>query len=183
MSFKINVVDLDKTLIPFDSFRLLLINYLKHQNGITYLSLLVFLRKLRLISSVKFKSIVLRHIRISNSYELLINNLMETILPSINSQILNEVNSETDSNTINVLVSASPVDYVSEIAKNLGWDFIASDFENGEFIHCYGIEKLRLVEKHYPLSDYSYNFAISDALSDIELLKRFKKFRLIEVLN
>lgn len=100
---------------------------------------------------------------------------MSTVRP----EIMEIIEKETSSDTVNVLVSASPSDYIVEVAKKLNWPYLASEIINGKFIHCYGKQKRNLVLKHYPKQKYVYNFAISDSLSDKPLLAIFRKCKLI----
>ena len=56
------------------------------------------------------------------------------------------MNKYSDVNTINILVTASPIDYVKYVASSLGWDYISSDIVNGKFIHVYGGKKIDLLQ-------------------------------------
>jgi len=176
---KINVIDLDKTLIPFDSFRYLLLAYLKDKNFLTIVSLYVFAREIRLVKSEAFKRQCLIHLRKDKQYQKMINDLLGKIISATRHEIMNMINSETDQETINVLVSASPIDYVGLVAMELGWQWLASDLVNGQFIHCHGQKKKELVLLHYPSEKFEYNFAISDSVSDLPLLEMFKRHKLI----
>ena len=168
---ELNVIDFDKTLIPVDSFRLFVIHGIKkYYVGFILLSLL---RSCRIISSSSFKN---RIIKLSdcidrNELYIFIDNIMELINPSV----LKKINSYTNSNTINILCSASPDFYISPIAEKLNMIGKGSyiTFDN-KFYHMYGINKVKFLLSQFPQSDYTYKFAISDSESDLELLSMFE---------
>lgn len=176
---KINAIDLDKTLIPFDSFRFLVLAYLKEKFFFTPLTLTLFLRKIRLIESTDLKYKALVCLRKDQQYKNKISDLACKAISQIEPDVLKSIQRETDTETTNILISASSADYVKLIAKELGWSWIASDIVNGEFVHCHGLKKKELILLQYPLEEYEYNYAISDSQFDLPLLKMFKKFELI----
>lgn len=173
---KINVIDLDNTLIPFDSFRLLLIEQIKTLN--VRISFFTAIRRLRVISQPTFKRVVCdiiknrKHNRFFNSF---VNDLFKAVDPSL----LATVNSHTCSNTINVLCSASPGIYVEKLAAQLGWVGYGSNYYDGKFIHLYGENKVSFITTKYPKEEYHYNFAASDSKSDLGLLELFETFLLV----
>lgn len=176
---KINAVDLDKTLIPFDSFRYLVLTHLKEKCFFTPVMLSLLSRKMRLIGSPEFKFKVLDYFRKDPKYEKKLSDLACKLVPQIRPDVLESIERETDDRTTNVLISASPADYVKLVAKEMGWAWIASEIVNNKFIHCHGLKKKELILLHYPHEKYEYNFAISDSPSDLPLLKMFKKYELI----
>lgn len=176
---KINAIDLDKTLIPFDSFRTLIILFLLRKKFLTLVAFLTLMRLMRLLDNGEFKHRALKIIRKDKHYNGLIQKLVIKITEALKPEILRLIEQETDKDTINVLVSASPIDYVRLVAQNLGWPYLASEFKNNIFFHCHEIKKKELVQIHYPNHEFIYNFAISDSLSDMPLLKMFKKYELI----
>ncbi len=173
----INVIDLDKTLIPFDSFRYLVIDELKSLN--LKITLLVIVRKLRLIDASKFKKYVIEVLKLdSNSKPN--SKLVDLIISSIDKKILEKIENRSSATTINILCSASANSYVKEVAKRLGWVGYGSyTDENNLFYHMYGANKLKFIESKFPNSKYSYNFAISDSKSDLEMLKRFESYEIV----
>jgi phosphoserine phosphatase len=177
---KINAVDLDKTLIPFDSFRHFVFGHLKKKNFITPVTLYALSRKMRLMGSADFKHMSLILFRKDPQYEKKKSDLVGKVISDIKPDIMECIQQETDPKTANVLVSASPADYVELVAKELGWPWLASDIVNGEFIHCHGLKKKELILHHYPKEKYEYNFAISDSPSDLPLLEMFNKYTLLE---
>ena len=92
--------------------------------------------------------------------------------------MIETVRNHSDSDTINVLCTASPEDYVKHLAELLGWPYIASqlDSERNYFVHMHGREKVKTIKKLYPEDRFKYNFAISDSRSDEELLMAFESY-------
>jgi phosphoserine phosphatase len=172
----INVIDLDKTLIPFDSFRYLVVDEMKAFN--IKVILLVAVRKLKLIKAKTFKNHLIKTLKLDTNTKLN-RKMVDLINSSIDREILEEINQESDDNTINILCSASADSYVKDVAKHLGWEGYGSFTNEGNFYHMYGENKLKFIEENFPKSNYNYNFAISDSSSDLDLLKIFKKHRLI----
>lgn len=172
----INVIDLDKTLIPFDSFRYLVMSEMKSLN--LKIIFLVIIRKIKFIKAKTFKKYVIKALKL-NINSKLNSAMVNLIMSSIDKKILEKIQYESDNNTINILCSASADSYVSEVAKHLGWKGYGSHTNEKVFYHMYGINKLKFIESIFPKSEYQYNFAISDSSSDLELLKKFKKYDLI----
>jgi len=174
---KINVIDLDNTLINFDSFRRYVLNFF--QDGDLFLALLILQRKIKVLSNSEFKSRVTLRCRTKSNYNEFLTSFSEYILQNINNGILSKVTLMSDENTINILSSASPSDYVTLVAKKLGWESMSTLVKNKSINHNYGKQKIINLLKAYPKEEYIYNFAISDSKSDIELLKLFNKYELI----
>lgn len=173
MKNKINVIDLDKTLIPYDSFRLLVKTELYKFD--VYVASLVMFRKLKLIPNRKFKSKLVVHL--TSKYEDdYFKKFAKKIYNDIDLKIINLVQEETDDFTVNVLLSASPNIFVRHLVKQLGWAGSGSYVDSyGKFIHLYGKEKIIWLGKTYQRDKYYYNFATSDSFSDYELLSLFNK--------
>ena len=176
---KINAIDLDKTLIPFDSFRALIVSYLKRKSFLTPVTYYTVLRKMRVIKSGEFKHRSLKIIRQDGHYQNMIQDLAGRIMSAVRPDIIKIINCETDLETINVLISASPANYVRLVAKGLGWPYLASEIIDGEFVNCYGQKKIELLGKHYPKNKFVYNFAISDSQSDMPLLEMFTNHMIV----
>lgn len=119
------------------------------------------------------------HIRKDPRYKELMQFIANKVVSALRPDVIQMIVEETDHETVNVLISASPEDYVRQIAQNLGWPCIASELRNGHFIHCYGQNKIKLLQKHFPREKFEYNFAISDSSSDLALLQMFKKHELL----
>ena len=172
---KINVIDLDKTLIPYDSFRKYTLIFLRNKQSTLHILPLIIFRKLRLLNSSAFKKRIIERGRKIDNYNEKMKDFSNQLFSDIDSSIIETVRSHTDSETINILCSASPEDYVKHMAELLGWPYIAShlDSEKNYFIHMHGRKKVETIKKLYPEDSFRYNFAISDSQSDEELLMAF----------
>ncbi len=178
---KINAIDLDKTLIPFDSFNFIIKAYLKQKLFITPLTFYVILRKLRLINIGVFKKCALCILKLDRSYPELLERTAYRIKKNINPSVLNKIYSETDMHTLNVIVSASPSDYVKMIAEELNWKSIGAELNGRDLTHPYREEKIKHFKEAYPPERYIYNYAVSDSANDLSLLKAFKKYEIINL--
>lgn len=173
MKNKINVIDLDKTLIPYDSFRLFI------KNEIVKLDLTVFfyttLRILRIISLEKYKERLI--IYLDKKYNAFyFNEFALKIFNDIDLKVLRIIQKRTDEHTYNILISASPNLYVKKLIEKLEWDGSGSYLdESGKFIHLHGKGKLNWLDTKYKNNKYMYNFAISDSPTDDNLLALFKR--------
>lgn len=173
---KLNVIDLDNTLIPFDSFRRLILQEIRSLN--TSVILFSLLRFARIIGRKYFTAKIIRNIGYTVE-EVTLNGFIQKIITSIDNNILEIVDIHTDENTINVICSASPNIYVSRVAEQLGWIGFGSHFNEKEFIYLYGVNKLRFIKEKFSTQKNFYNFAISDSESDLPLLKEFDNYILL----
>jgi len=173
---KINVIDLDNTLIPYDSFRVFVIN--KIRSGNISVIFYTILRKIRFLSLAEYKRRVILSSGFLNDSKT-IDKIVDRILQSINPRIMKVAKENTDDNTLNILCSASPDVYVKKVAQQLNWIGYGSYFKNKYFIHLWGHNKLTFIKSNYPVTDYIYNFAISDSKRDLELIKQFKFWLLL----
>lgn len=170
---KINVIDLDKTLIPYDSFEKLVKKEIRHFNLIAIY--LTILRVLRFIPPGNYKEKITNLMRKKYGKTYFVN-FAKNLYNDIDSLVLEEVHKESDYNTINVIISASPDLYVNYLVEEMNWVGLGSYFdENKKFIHLHGIGKIIWLKENFPVEDFQYNLAISDSSSDDELLKLFKK--------
>lgn len=168
----INVIDLDKTLIPYDSFGKLIKNEVKELKlKVIYLTIL---RVLRLISLEIYKGKITLWLE-KNHDKKFFEKLAENIYTDINLEVLKEVNKVSDKETINVLLSASPDVYVKYLIKELDWVGSGSYYDNNNFIHLHGKGKINWIKKNFPEDKFKYQLAISDSATDDDLLKMFKK--------
>lgn len=169
---EINVIDLDKTLLPYDSFRIILKKELyKFNLSIMFYSLM---RILKLINGANFKKEVSKNLE--RKYDdVFFKNLAVDFSSDFNDKVLNIIRENSKDGSVNILLSASPNCYVKHILNYLKWEGTGSYFNDAEkFIHMFGENKIKWIERKYPISNYEYNFAISDSHSDDDLLKLFK---------
>jgi len=170
---KINVIDLDKTLIAYDSFRGLIIQELKTFNS--YIIYITTLRVLRLISGTKYKR------RTSLYFEKKYNEnyfieYANKLYKDIDQRVLDKIKLDTDDETINILLTASPNFFAKHLIKKLKWSGSGSYFDNKDnYIHLYGEEKIKWLDHKFNPYKFDYNFAISDSSSDDKLLSLFKR--------
>ena len=143
---------------------------------IIYLS---FLRIVGLIDKLTFKKKIYLITYNFNNYDIEMELFAKELINSIDNNIIDIINKNSNNKVLNILVTASYRSYAKHIADFMGWDCIASDLNRGRFIHVYGLEKINYLIKKYPLEEYKYNFCISDSTSDIELLNKFEKSELI----
>jgi hypothetical protein len=169
---KINVIDLDCTLLPYDSFRKLVKIELRKLN--LYIWIISILRILKVIQGYRYKQLLVLYWE--NKYDKsFFYNYAKLIYKDLDKNILNIVSSKTDSNTKNILISASPELYVKELIVLLGWEGRGSYYKNKKFINLYSKEKINWLIKNYPKNEVEYNFAISDSQSDVQLLALFQE--------
>lgn len=176
---QINVIDLDDTLINFDSMRYYLWYNINYKN-IFYVFILSLLKFLNIISYNKyiFKCVIV--FRKSNNYKDIILKLSNKIIESINKDVQKLIEINTNNETLNILCTASIDDYVLIVANHLGFEAICSTIQNNNFERMYGENKVKSITNIYPKNEFIYNFAISDSKSDLKLLKMFKSYELIE---
>lgn len=173
MNFKINVVDLDKTLIPYDSFRKFVLVHIKKMHF--SIVLITFGRITRLISQESFKMKIIKWAE-KNCTDEFLNEFAIGLFNDLDNRVLEKVIGETDHETTNVLVSASPDIYVQILIDKLDWKGSGSFInKHGDICHLYGDRKILWVQENFPKDQYVYNMSISDSSSDDELLKLFKK--------
>jgi phosphoserine phosphatase len=113
--------------------------------------------------------------RKATHYEKKVKKFGLSLYDDIRKPMLRFISENTDESTINILCTASPEDYVRYLCEKLGWPYISSTLDNTDenFIHMYGNNKVIAVQKMYPKQGYTYNLAMSDNISDWELLKLF----------
>ncbi len=98
---QINVIDFDKTLIPFDSFRIYVIKGIKKLN--LKVIFYTILRICRFISNEKFKKRILC-INVLDSKELEL--FISFLIKNIDQGVLAKIKKHTINNTVNILCSA-----------------------------------------------------------------------------
>ncbi len=177
----INVIDLDRTLIPYDSLRVMVKRELfKFDLTMIWYTLL---RVFRLSSKEGYKKRLIIYLQKKYKKEYF-KKYTDSLFEDINKDVFRIIQKETDGKTINILLSASPDMYVKFLIIKLKWEGRGSFFnENGSFIHLYGKDKIKWLQDNYNDKDYNYNYAISDSTSDKELLSFFDKYLLLKPLT
>lgn len=175
MKKKINVIDLDKTLIPYDTFRLLIKKELYNLD--LYVIKWTIIRIFRLVATDVFKFKITLYLE--DKYdEIFFKSFAVEVLKDINKEVMELIENEVDGSTINILLSATPDLIVKHIINKLGWVGSGSYIEtDGTFVHLFGIEKVNWLLRKYRPEKFDYNFTISDSASDDNLLTLFKKPR------
>ena len=176
---QLNVIDLDKTLLPYDSFQKYIFLFLKNKNFKLKILFLIILRKIRLLSLASFKKKIIEIARTDEKYDDKMKKFSDNLYLEIDNSVTEMIRNNTNNNTINVLCTASPEDYVKKLAKKKDWLYLCTSLNNGDFMHMHGRQKAISIKSQFPDSTFKYNFAISDSNSDLELLKLFNNFELL----
>ena len=88
----INVIDLDKTLIPFDSFKKYVFYFFKNKNFTLKIFTLIILRKLRLISLSLFKKRIIETARTDKNYCDKMKNFSNDLSLEVDESIIEMIN-------------------------------------------------------------------------------------------
>ncbi|MFA6922759.1 MAG: hypothetical protein WC223_00760 [Bacteroidales bacterium] len=181
---KINAIDLDDTLLKTNSFKEYYLMFLFKSNFKIFLCLSFFglLRKLNVINKSVFFVNLVYCCRKYKNYNIKILKLTENVLLKINQEVFTLIKNNIDENTICVICTNSPSDYVVNIAKYFNWEYLASELNNktNEFIFMDGENKKKYLLNKYPKENYLYNFAVSDSSDDDVMLDLFSKSIKIE---
>jgi len=175
MKKKINVIDLDSTLLPYNSLIHFALLFMKKRRCFLPLVLYLTQRITGKITRDEYLKKVLITARKTTHYEKKVKKFGLSLYDDIRKPMLCFISENTDESTMNILCTASPEDYVKYLCEKLGWPYISStlDGHDENFIHMFGHNKVIAVQKMYPKQDYTYNLAMSDNMSDRELLKLF----------
>jgi len=189
---KINVIDLDNTLLPYNSFTRFVLYFMIHWKLFFPILFLSFLRILWILRRDSYQKRILLLTRKTQNYETRLQEFSLMLYKDIKTTILRFIKENTDDKTINVLCTASPEDYVRYLCKKIkGWSCLCSTFDDqsGAFYHMYGPNKVTALTQYYPSNSYIYHVAISDSETDLELLRLFdmafrikkKKFKRLDL--
>jgi len=175
MKKKINVIDLDSTLLPHNSLIYYVLLFMKNQR--CFLPILYHLEQ-RITGNITKEEFLKKFMitaRKSTQYEKKVKKFGLSLYDDIRKPMLRFILQNTDESTINVLCTASPEDYVKYLCEKLGWPYISTALDKNDenFSHMFGHNKVIAVQKMYPKQNYTYNLAMSDNISDRELLKLF----------
>ena len=177
MKKKINVIDLDSTLLPHNSLIYYVLLFLKNQRCCLPVIFYLEQRITGKITKEEFLKKIMITARKTKTYEKKVKKFGLSLYDDICKPMLRFILQNTDEFTINILCTASPEDYVKYLCEKLGWPYISTTLDNNDenFIHMFGHNKVIAVKKMYPKQKYTYNLAMSDNLSDRELLLLFDK--------
>lgn len=175
----LNVIDLDHTLIPFDSLRTYTFRFLFSWRCFFPIAIVIALRVLKLRSQQQFLKDVVLITRKHPNHASICKEVAEKVIANINPDIFQEVLSYSKENTINVLCTASPKEYTALVAIHLGWELLSSEVTAESTLHLYGNNKIIAVREKYPETSYFYNYSISDSTSDLALLHLFNTHKLL----
>ncbi len=98
---KINVIDLNNTILPHDSFKKYILIFLRNKQTAFHILPLVILRKLRLLDSSAFKKRVIEMSRKADHYNDKMKNYSVQLFVDIDKSMIETVRSYTDSETVN----------------------------------------------------------------------------------
>jgi phosphoserine phosphatase len=174
---KINVIDLDSTLLPYNSLIHFVWLFMKNRRCCIPLLLYLTQRMMGKITKEEYLKKILITVRKKTHYEKKVKKFGLSLYDDIRKPMLHFISENTDESTINILCTESPEDYVRYLCEKLGWPYISSTLNSNDenFIHMFGQNKVIAVQKMYPKQNYTYNLAMSDNISDRELLKLFDK--------
>jgi len=177
MKKKINIIDLDSTLLPHNSLIYYVLLFMKNQR--CFLQVIFYLEQ-RITGKITKEEFLKKSMitaRKTTHYKKKVKKFGLSLYDDIRKPMLRFILQNTDEFTINILCTASPEDYVKYLCEKLGWPCISTTLDNNDenFIHMYGQNKVTAVQKLYPKQNYIYNLAMSDNISDRELLLLFDK--------
>jgi len=166
-------------------------NYYK---GLLFLMPILVSYKTKLLSNHRAKEILMQyffHGTDVNAFNEICNQFTKEKLPSlIRKQALKEIYKHQRNNTKIVVVSASPVNWVSPWCKQLNIECIATHLEvrnekiTGKILgrNCSGEEKVNCIKAEYNLTEFSKIYAYGDTAGDLPMLalsthKFYKPFK------
>lgn len=166
---RLNVIDLDGTLLPYDSFRKLVLANLDSEVVLTLL-----MRMSRLCDRKQTAERLHSSLRGRLADDLWVGEFCEQLKGDLRLNLLAMVNNHSLADTTNLLLSASPTEYVSVLADHLGFEGVGSHWSEERYHHMYGDAKREYVLANYPADEYAYNFALADSASDQALMDLFE---------
>ena len=166
-------------------------NYYK---GLLILSPILFSYKTKLLSNHRAKEIMLQFFFKGtdvSEFEEICNQFTKEKLPALIRQpALKEIHQHQQNNTKVVVVSASPVNWVSPWCKQLNIECIATHLQvknekiTGKILgrNCSGDEKVNCIKAKYNLAEFSKIYAYGDTSGDLPMLalsthKFYKPFK------
>ncbi|HET9232571.1 MAG TPA: HAD family hydrolase [Candidatus Eisenbacteria bacterium] len=174
MMKQLNVIDLDGTLLPYDSLAAWVRRFRSRRETAILFCWWSGLRRLGLLSRSEFLRLTLERARNAKGYDAFTREFARQLLRDLDTTVQERIRLHSDADTVNLLCSASPEDYVRLVAEALGWEYRASGFrESGEWEHVYGPYKVTLIQRDFPQEQFRYQYAVADSESDWPLLDLF----------
>lgn len=165
------VFDLDKTLIPYDSFNELLRRRAAKKPR---LLILAAARKAGLMGRTRFAASAHQALRRELADTDIVNSIAEGIEKRLTTHARTTIARWRDAGAYLVLFSSSPQEYVEAVGKRLSFDeAFGSTWREGRYLHLHGAAKLRLLDEKFPADRWKRTFAIADHPSDRPLLSAF----------
>jgi hypothetical protein len=168
---KLNVIDLDKTYITADSFKKFLLLNLTPK-----VVFICVLRFLGLCSKLQFARLAHRSLFSAlHNYDK-INEIALWCQSNTDQLTVSECKKHiTGNDHFNVIVSASPDEYVSYVARKMGFDdgFGSKFLPDGSYLHLSGDNKEKFVLEKFSKDEFIYNLAVTDSPDEISLLSQF----------
>lgn len=153
-----------------------------YYTGLIILSPVLVAYKIKLLSNHRAKELMLQFFfkgMYVTEFNNICNQFTQKKLPAlIRPQALKEINGHKQNNTKVVVISASPVNWVSLWCKQLNIDCIATHLEvknekiTGKIAgrNCSGEEKVSCIKANYNLADFSKIYAYGDTSGDLPML-------------
>jgi hypothetical protein len=181
MKKKINVIDLDNTLLPYNSWAKFV--WLFFGNWRCFFPILYYslLRGIGILSRGVYQKNILMAARKISAYEDTVKIFGESLYQDVRTSLIRFILENTDETTINIVCTASPVDYVKYLCEKLGWRYVCSTLDRGgtHFIHMFREQKITAIQQLYPRADFDYHLAFSDDRGDLGLLRLFEKYYVV----
>jgi phosphoserine phosphatase len=176
MKKKLNVIDLDNTLLPYNSWARFVLVFLRNWRCFFPIIFYSLLRGAGMLSRGTYQRNLLRVIRKMHDHENTAKTFGEALFQDVRTPLVRFIQENTDETTVNVLCTASPEDYVKYLSKKLGWQYVSStlDKDGTHFIHMFRERKITAIQQEYPRKDFDYHLAMSDDHRDLGLLKLFE---------
>jgi HAD superfamily phosphoserine phosphatase-like hydrolase len=177
------VLDLDGTLVPYDSLRRYCLRLLPTPARWSVLTALLR-RALRLDSAVELLDRLDVAVQKLDDAQAFHRRFADDLCRDLVPDVLSFVRRRVSMDALIVLCSASPTAYVSPLCQTMNWKCLASGRQaDGKMIRIYGLDKLETLQRMYPSSSYAYAYALADSKSDIPLLRRFHHAYLVTIEN
>jgi hypothetical protein len=181
MRKKLNAIDLDKTLLPYNSWAKFVIIFLGNWHCFFPIIYFSFLRGIGVLTRGGYQKNLLMVIRKTEGYENTAKTFGEGLYQDVRTHLVHFIGENTDEATVNVVCTASPEDYVKYLCDKLGWSYLCStlDQEGTHFIHMFREQKIISIQQRYRADNFEYHLGLSDDRKDLGFLKLFKKYYLV----